>query len=368
MNDNHSPICSLKMLLTVCTIRQLPQALTLADSLRRQHPDPADWPMVIGLADDPTHLPAGFSWPAGVLLLTLADWLPEPVADVSARYTPTEFVAVTKPGFVREAMRRFSPTALIYADPSSYIYQSLNGLRESLAGKTLRLTPHWSHPPADRAYPTDTRPRPGTGNADRLYPDEKYLQNIGLYSAGWLAFGTGTETNRLLTWWQNRTLTHGKIDFCAGTCADQLWLMHTPTMFSGVVRDSNPAVQVALWNLPERRLGRADKKTWFVGGADGQSTRLVSANFCGLHTPNEGYFRQQTRLRLSQRADVRLLLSEYRRELDRFANPVLARVKPAYGLQPEPPVLTGWRREARQDLVNLIKAVETFGWPSRAGA
>ncbi len=340
------------MLLTVCTIRQLPQALTLVDSLRRQQPDAAAWPVVIGLADDPAHLPADFLWPAGVSLLTLADCLPVPVAELSARYTPTEFVAVTKPAFIREAMRRFAPPAgLIYADPSSYIYQPLDEFRQRLTGQTLILTPHLSQPPADN-----------------FRPDEKYLQNIGLYSAGWLAFGPGAETERLLAWWQDRTLAHGQVDFCGGTCADQLWLMHTPTMFSGIVRDSDPAVQAALWNLPERSLSQDTAKNWLISGPGIAARPLVSANFQGLTDPMDGYFVQQNRFKLGSRLDAKALLAGYQAELARFANPALSNVKPAYGALPEPVILTGWRRTADERLRQAIRQVETFGWPSRAAS
>jgi hypothetical protein len=338
------------MLLTVCTIRQLPQALTLADSLRRHHPDPTAWPMVIGLADDPARLPAGFSWPDGLSRLTLTDCLPEPVVEVSARYTPNEFLAVVKPAFIREAMRRFAPAVgLIYADPSSYIYGSLDAMRARVAGKTMWLTPHLSQPPADSCR-----------------PDEKYLQNVGLYSAGWLVFGPGAETDRLLAWWEERSLAHGKVDFCAGTCANQRWLMHTPTLFAGVGCDRDPAVQVALWNLPERRLSQNVTKQWLVSGPDAVTRPLVSANFCGLLRPNEGYFQQQNRFQLRRRPDVRALLTDYRQTLSCFTDPLLTGIAPAYGDQPEPVVLTGWRRTADEQLRQAIRRVRAFGWPSRA--
>ncbi len=339
------------MLLTVCTVRQLPQALTLADSLRQHHPDATDWPMVIGLADDVARLPDGFSWPVGVSVLPLDNWLPESVTSVSARYTPTEFVAAVKPAFIQEAIRRFSPSdGLIYADPSSYIYQPLQAVRAQLAGQTLALTPHLSQPPADI-----------------FRPDEKYLQNIGLYSAGWLAFGIGSETDRLLAWWQDRSLTYGKVDFCGGTCADQLWLMHTPTLFSGVYIDHNPALQVALWNLPERQLSRHRDGQWSVKTLiNSVSVPLISANFRGLANPAEGYFVQQNRFKINSWPNVQPLLTDYRNQLTRFTNTSLTAVEPAYGQQPTPVILTGWRRAAHERVQQAIRQVETFGWPSRA--
>jgi hypothetical protein len=59
---------------------------------------------------------------------------------------------------------------VVYLDPAVYLYQPLTDLQSRYAEATLLLTPHLLNPLAD--------------NAD---PDEKYVQNVGLYSSGFLA-------------------------------------------------------------------------------------------------------------------------------------------------------------------------------------
>lgn len=325
------------MLVTVCTIAQLPDALTLGASFGHHHPDE---PFVIGLADEPARLPAGFDCPYP--LLAAPDYMPGDVADLSARYTPTEFAAAGKPAFVRAIFDQFPhQPCVLYADPETFVYRPLTPVYIQLQSATALLTPHLTRPP---------------GDADQ--PDEKALQNVGLYSAGFLAFRRCPETDRLLTWWQDRVTQRAFIDPCAGLCTDQLWLMYWPVFFGGVRVIKNPGWQVALWNLPERRLSRESERLaqggdgWYVNGAQ----PLLFANFRGLSNPNAGFFARQTRLQPVHRADVLNLLATYRRHLRTHERADLRRVIPAFGQQPEPRVLRGWR----QTLATTLRQLTTF--------
>ncbi|GAA4404314.1 hypothetical protein GCM10023187_21430 [Nibrella viscosa] len=318
------------MLLTICTLRQLPQALALGESFRQHHPD---LPFVVGLADDPSHLPASFSIPYPII--TVADCLGEQLSALSARYTPVELAAACKPALIRTAFERYPAVSyLLYADPSVYIYQPLTPVFDKLADHTLVLTPHITRSPADAHF-----------------PDEKYFQNTGLYSADFLAFRRSAETDRLLTWWQDRVTPRAVIDYCEGLCLDQIWLMHTPAFFNGVLVVKDPGWHVALWNLHERQLAQGPAG-WQVNAAG----PLLFANFKGLHNPDDGLFPYQNRFRLSQRPDVQQLLQQYRSRWRQPAYKELSRLHPAYGIRPEPVVLRGWRRI----LVGYIRKVNDF--------
>lgn len=325
------------MLLTVCTIAQLPDAFTLGASFRQHHPGE---PFLIGLADDPVRLPAGFQCPYP--LLTAAECVPGDLSTLSASYTPTEFVAATKPSFVRAAFDHFSDqSCVLYADPESFIYRPLASVYSQLQSATALLTPHITQPPVD----TD-------------WPDEKALQNVGLYSAGFLGFRRGSETDRLLAWWQDRVTERAFIDPCAGLCTDQLWLMHWPTFFEGVRVIKNPGWQVALWNLPERRL-RQTPDGWQVN----KTNPLVFANFRGLSNPDTGFFPYQTRLRLSSRPDARQLLTAYQSHLRAQEQPTLRAITPAFGARPEPVILRGWRQTAATALRQLTGFIDRVPLP-----
>ncbi|MDB5239472.1 MAG: hypothetical protein JWP57_97, partial [Spirosoma sp.] len=222
------------MLVTICTIRQLPQAFALGDSFSTHaldtngHPEP----FIIGLADDPAHLPVHFTSP--YLLLPIESMLPAAtLAALSARYTPTEFVAACKPMFLTEIFRRYPAISqLVYADPNLLFSTSITPIWTQLSTANALLTPHITKQPKDMAW-----------------PDEKFFQNVGLYSADFLALRRSEETNRLLAWWHDRIESRAYINFCAGLCTDQLWLMHMPVFFQHTRIIKNLGWHVALWNL-----------------------------------------------------------------------------------------------------------------------
>ena len=322
------------MLLTVCTISQLPDALTLGSSFGQHHPGEA---FVIGLADDPARLPAGFQCPYP--LLTAAACMTQDLRLLSAKYTPTEFVAACKPSFVRAVFTQFpNEDNVLYAAPETFIYQPLTPVYTQLQSATALLTPHITQPPADTNW-----------------PDEKAMQNVGLYSAGFLAFHRSSETDRLLIWWQDRVTERAFIDPCEGLCTDQLWLMYWPVFFENVRAVKDPGWQVALWNLPERQLNQT-ANGWQVNG----TTALLFANFLGLLNPDAGFFPYQTRLRLANRPDVRQLLTDYARIRATHDQPALRAIQPTFGSKPEPLVLRGWKHtlvKATRQLTNFIDRV-----------
>ena len=328
------------VLVTICTIRQLPQALALGDSFSQYAANGNPASVVIGLADDPTHLPAGFVSPYP--LVPIGELLSaEQLTTLSSVYTPTEFAAACKPLFIKEIFRRYPQTdRLLYADPNIQFVASLTAIWEQLATANTMLTPFITRNPG-QAGPTDTQ-----------WPDEKFFQNVGLYSSDFLAFRRSAETDRLLSWWDDRVRERAYIDFCAGLCLDQLWLMHVPVFFRDVVVVRNPGWHVALWNLPERTL-RQQGNDWFADGPAGQNQPVQFVNFKGVLNPDEGFFPHQTRIRLSEHPDVVGLLNTYRQKLTAYKSLVVESIIPAYGQKLEPVVLRGWRHATVKSLRSI---------------
>lgn len=324
------------MLLTVCTINQLPQALALGRSFTHHNPRRQ---FVIGLADDAARLPANWSSPYPMLTLADAGLSAGEVSAMSARYTPTEFRAACKPAFIRAAFKQAGPDGLLYADPSAFVYHSLDDLFAQVAQRSILLNPHWLEAPGDNRQ-----------------PDEKHLQNVGLYSGGLVGFGPQPDTDRMLAWWQSRTADRAHLDFCTGQCLDQLWLMHVPALFSQVGILKNIGLQVALWNLPERHLANAPATGWQVI-ENRIAMPLLTADFLGLTNVDEGLFPYQNRLQVNRRPDVSTLLADYQTALAPHRRPDLL-TAPAYGQQPEPIPLRGWRWSVQHRLQRLSNWIE----------
>lgn len=335
------------MLVTICTIRQLPQAFALGDSFSRYALDfnGQPEPFLIGLADDPAQLPPSFTSPYPLLPVNSV-FTGDTLTSLSDTYTPTEFAAACKPRFIAEVFNRY-PAAdrLLYADPNVLFTQPLTAIWRQFGESNALLTPHITRTPADTAW-----------------PDEKFFQNVGLYSADFMIFRRSAETDRLLAWWQDRAQERAYIDFCAGLCTDQLWLMYMPVFFQRVQVVKNPGWHAALWNLPERTLRQVDEN-WQVTGPTGTNQPLLFLNAKGLYNADEGFFPNQNRLRLSERPDVRTLLTTYRQAVDKHAAPGLTNTPPAYGRQPEPVVLRGWRRATVRSLRALNRFVDNVPLP-----
>ncbi|UFH52011.1 hypothetical protein [Spirosoma sp. KNUC1025] len=334
------------MLVTLCTIRQLPQAFALADSFVQYAADkPAS--VLIGLTDATANLPSGFVSP--YTLLPVEELLPaDQLTALSATYTPTEFAAACKPLFIAEAFRRYPETdSILYADPNIQFLAALAPIWEQLSVANVLLTPFITRNPQDT-----------------YWPDEKFFQNVGLYTSDFLAFRRSPETDRLLAWWDDRVRQRAYINFCEGMCLDQLWLMHVPVFFREVVIVRNPGWHVALWNLSERSLRKAGT-SWLVDGPTGQDQPLQFINFKGLFNADEGLFPLQNRLKLPALLDIVSLLATYRQALNARDFPDVSGVNPAYGLKPEPLVLRGWKQATVKSLRAVTRYIDQVYLPFR---
>ncbi|GAB3898596.1 hypothetical protein GCM10028803_18330 [Larkinella knui] len=319
--------------LSVCTIRQLPQALALGESLQRHHPTDS---FVIGLCDDISQLPTGFQLPFP--LISMNDLVIPDLEQLSQQYTPAEFEAACKPFFISH-LYQSQPQSdwLVYLDPSVYLYQPLTDLYTRYSDAALLLTPHLLKPLTDQAF-----------------PDEKYLQNIGLYSSGFIALKRSDEAARFLGWWGQRVPERAFARPCEGMYTDQIWLALTPGLFDGVTIVKNPGWHLGLWNLHERLIT--------------EETPAVFFNYKGL-ADQEGYFQAQDRVRISSYPSIKKRLQAYQDRVRHFdkaglANPLSA-VVPAYGRQPFKPPVKGWRRKAVATLRQTVQFIETVDVPRK---
>ncbi|MCX6215716.1 hypothetical protein [Spirosoma sp.] len=334
------------MLLTICTLSQLPQAIALGDSfVRHSGSSTSIPPVILGLVDDPARLPAGFVSPYP--LLPVNELVASvSLAELSSLYTPTEFAAACKPAFITEVFRRYPEIdKLLYADPNICFMGPLSTIWQQLEESTALLTPFITRNPADS-----------------LWPDEKFFQNIGLYSSDFLGFRRSDETDRLLAWWTDRVQQRAFINYCEGLCLDQIWLMHVPVFFKHVRIVKNPGWHVALWNLPERSLHQT-QNGWQVTGPEGQNQPLLFMNVKGWLYPDQGFFPHQNRLRLSDRPELGSLLDTYRQTLPPSSELSGKSIKPAYGQQPEPVVLRGWRYSAVQSFRSITRFIDQLSLP-----
>ena len=316
--------------LTVCHTRQLPQAITLGKSVQQVTPEAT---FLIGLADE---LPDGVTpetLPFAIIPASAIVSGPE-LTSLSAVYTPTEMAGALKPLFLKTCYERLPDCdTFIYADPNICFYQPLSAIKEQLTNACFLLTPYLVNAPADGRF-----------------PDEKHLQNIGLYNSDFLALHRSDEVTRFLDWWDSRVRTRAHINFCEGLCTDQIWLMHVPAFFNGVRIVQQPAWHVGVWNLHNRQL-RNEAGIWHVD----EHGPLVIANLKGLTNPDDGFFPYQNRISIRKRPDIQQLIATYSQQLQVNKQPALTS-RPVYGQLPEPVILRGWRKGT----IDTLRKITTF--------
>jgi hypothetical protein len=214
----------------------LAKARTLADSIKRQHPEAVftlllcdDLPENLNLADEPFDA-----------VLSIEDL---PIPDLSRwifMHSVVELcTAVKGAGFQELIHRHPDAEAVFYFDPDIVVFDSLEPLLAKLKNKSVLVTPHITEPEK---------------TLDAIIDNEINILKHGIYNLGFLCVNPGERGRQVIDWWAER-LYH----FCYdnkqnGLFTDQRWIDLASLFFSesfDVVRE--PEYNVATWNLTQRR-------------------------------------------------------------------------------------------------------------------
>ena len=155
-------------------------------------------------------------------------------------YNVQELTCALKPRLLRFLLGE-GADAVVYVDSDTDIHGSLDHVGELAARSGVALSPNMLAP-----TPLDGR-----------LPSELAIAKVGMYNSGLIAVGaSGAE---FLDWWASRLRWDCLFAEPVGMHADQRWLDWVPLYFRhAVVRD--PGLNVAHWNLHERRLVFADDR------------------------------------------------------------------------------------------------------------
>lgn len=179
----------------------------------------------------------------------------------------------------------------VYLDPDIRVFQPMDFLAPALQQHTILLTPHICSP-----IPPD-------GQA----PSENTFLNFGIYNLGFIAIANKGEALRFLSWWKTHTYRQGYIDIYKGIFVDQLPINHAPVFFEGVKVLPGKGLNMAPWNLHERRLSHVSGR-YLVN----EETPLVFYHFSSFKMRNiELPAHVYNRYRLSDRPDLVPLYQEY---------------------------------------------------------
>ena len=231
---------------TICSANYLPMARVFLASAAQFHPEADRFLCLVerSLADlDPV--------PAEIVLLDALD-IDNP-REFAFRYDIMELNTAAKPFMFNHLFEQRHYDQVLYFDPDIELHAPLAGVIQALGdGASLALTPHRCSPPAD----------------DR---DDITIMRVGVYNLGFLAAVRCPETADILHWWARQLRFRCVTDLPAGLFVDQKFMDLVPGLAPNARILHDTSLNVAYWNLPQRRIARSAPGStadgWTVDGA-----------------------------------------------------------------------------------------------------
>jgi hypothetical protein len=231
------------------TFSYLNRARVLFQSLRRHQPD---WHLVALITDEP---PAGLTFTADdepFDTLVYARDLPiESFRSWLFKHDVIEVCTAVKGPFANEAVRSSGADAIVYLDPDTCVFNSMQPIEELLESWDIILTPHSLAP--------DTQ-------TQAIIDNEICSLRTGIYNLGFCAFRTSGEGARFAKWWSDRLIEFCYDDIPSGLFVDQRWCDHVPALFEKVKILRDPGYNVASWNLSTREIAITSDGRILVNG------------------------------------------------------------------------------------------------------
>lgn len=225
---------------TVCNLFYLPKALVLAESVLKYN----DRRLKIYLVDrkvnvELSDLPADVVWieDAGV---------PD-LYQLAFKYDIIELSTSLKP-FLTLKLLEHVPR-VIFLDPDTCTYHSLDPILEDLVNHSIVLTPHYTTPQSDDPSESDMG-----------------MMRFGSFNLGFYAVRDSAQGLRFLRWWSARCFQLCYMEAQFGLSTDQKWVSIAPALFEDLHVSFNRGYNVAPWNLYERKITVGHDGRWWING------------------------------------------------------------------------------------------------------
>ena len=236
INDQNTPvICAL------ATVSHLHLAVTMADSFVRHHKNGKVFILQIGGEK------MSFPTRKYLSIVDLADLNAESELDsMRQRYSIFEFCNALKPYLLNYLLENTDYTKICYFDSDLYV---LGNMDEEVWGKfddcSVMLTPHYikiKH------------------NDEEMYQRELETIIRGVYNGGFVGVRNDENARQFVNWWKEKVFRGCYKRPEEGMYVDQRWLDIVPSFDIGVKINRHPGLNVAFWNLSERKISRAVDK------------------------------------------------------------------------------------------------------------
>lgn len=223
---------------TVCNIAYLPKALVLADTLYQQHQKKLNV-VLFDKKQEFTH-PSENIVVHWVEDLGLPEW-----RQLAFMYDIIEFSTSLKPLIALKLLQE-NPK-VIFLDPDTAIFSSLEPILQDLDEYPVVLTPHYIRPQPDTSYESDLA-----------------MMRFGSFNLGFFAIRNDDSAKEFLNWWNRRCLDFSFMESQFGLSTDQKWVSIAPCLFSFLRISFNPGYNAAPWNTFERSLTKKTGNAYVV--------------------------------------------------------------------------------------------------------
>ncbi len=314
---------------TLCSKNYLAHATALATSFRLHHPEDR---LIIGLvdtlSDSEAELVRGYE--------TLqVDHLQEPaIENMKARYNIIELNTAVKPYYIDYFFKRLGADKVIYLDPDILLFERLDHVTLALDIYSFVLTPHFMTP----LY-------------DRYFLREQLVLNTGTFNLGFFAIRHDSVGTSLIEWWRKKLYDECLMDQSRGYFVDQKWMNLSICHFENYCIDKHPGLNVAHWNLHERKIAPAPAGKYIVNGC----APLIFFHF-STYKPDQpdAIARAQNRFTFETRPDIVPLFQRYQEQLRLHRYGELAALVPVYG-RPMPRRTRTLKDRVKSKLVRTIQ-------------
>jgi lipopolysaccharide biosynthesis glycosyltransferase len=158
------------------------------------------------------------------------------------KHDVVELCTAVKGVAFKQIYKDYKADKIIYLDPDTVVFNSLDNLTEKLNHNSVVLTPHFCKP----------------------QPDPKSIEHYeisvlkhGVYNLGFLGIRTSQDGLDFLDWWNERLINYCYDEIARGLFTDQKWMDLAPVFFDFIKILKEPNYNVAVWNLTQRRISGA---------------------------------------------------------------------------------------------------------------
>jgi hypothetical protein len=244
-----------RAIFSICSNNYFPYARVLFTSLKQYHPEAA---LFLCLADIPQ--PGVELNISEVEVIPVADLGIDHFPDFAFRYDIMEFNTAVKPFMMDWLIREGGFEQVVYLDPDIEVFAPMQPVFAAFdEGADFTITPHITAP-AEFAE----------------FPDDIGIMKAGIYNLGFIGMNNSQEVQDFLQWWKRRLRYQCVNQQEAGIFVDQKFIDLLPAFASQVAIIRDRTLNVAYWNLEQRKLTKTTEG-WLVDGEP-----LIFFHFSGI--------------------------------------------------------------------------------------